>query len=1062
MRTIFRKLLFLFVLFVMPFVSSNAFAECKRIVFAYAPIASDTTNVVEIVRYYNDSANTWFVDAGCSGTGTKTVEIPLRGIFDMIPVVFNPSGSGYTYNNGIIPLGRDASGPIECSRNMPDVLTCGLGRNSNTTQIVEGYYSPLLYYNNVYGSCRIRTFSYDTGTLVAECIDDAGGCVSFDVYGTDKATPLKTFYYDSNTLLYYADSACSQFLGSFDVSANLRLNQNEPLPIAFNAGSYVLPTEYDVVYTGSTLVANSRGAGIYCNYDQATDYVNYVATTTCQFDYNVSFGGDFWVNSVLRPAAISSPGTVSVYRNTEDGYSYVKPTYPCLKASIYGIEQRAANIAVSYSPVLYLYNKNGAWYSDSSCSVPLGDDNSFDIGIDKTLGVPYLYGTDASAGLTLHTINESSTSLTGLPFMCNYRDGQTVVTCTWLVDTLLADTSYYPTDYAVLSSSIREITSRLESDGSVLVILSSTVSGECYTLSVNLGSGVVINMYYDSGNKVWHARSCTGEDITADGIEVAVSGTGNNIPVSFGTTSSDDVPQATIGNSYSNITNVYVLYDAHKDSSSFTLKPTGAITADTTLYTTYGILSSNAESLVMTYSNLMQHLKNYYQIKIMENDSMPETIFYHDGSGYYDSSYNSILTDSFSVSLNDSVTKVPVIFQYTEVESPVTKSESNWGGLPSVLYCDYDLVQSQQTMNCELLSLDDTENRAYYVYSYAALDGRKLKIVGGAYPLTAYCNPLVLASGYTERKTYYSQYYQDADEYRIRWYSDDTCTTELTQNVVNGVNYPFRLPLVQYDGVYAVPFLFNTTGSSAATIEADSSISNSGPIYCVYNSAVNSADCMFNWVSGYGPGGILGAPVSTGIYFGGRSAKVLDDKTLLISNTFSSSSNTTVIEYFIPEFCSQVSLSVIGGTEKIYYTNGAEWFGDASCTNPQGLVLPDAPEGQVILYFKQKCSLLPNVIDVSDDSITYTVSADVPCTYSSDTDVTSCSFNLSEITTDRAYCANDFAMKCNPQPSAGCELEVTNDGDGSIRVDYTNCCLAGYHDENGVFSTLPVGQTSCK
>ena len=65
MRIIFRKLLFLFILFVMPFVSSNAFAACKRIVFAYAPIASDTTNVVEIVRYYNDSANTWFVDAGC-------------------------------------------------------------------------------------------------------------------------------------------------------------------------------------------------------------------------------------------------------------------------------------------------------------------------------------------------------------------------------------------------------------------------------------------------------------------------------------------------------------------------------------------------------------------------------------------------------------------------------------------------------------------------------------------------------------------------------------------------------------------------------------------------------------------------------------------------------------------------------------------------------------------------------------------------------------------------------------------------------------------------------------
>lgn len=1112
MRIIFRKLLFLFVLFVVPFVSSNAFAACQAITFSYGADGWVTSgakhtlapeNQVNVVRYFKADATDrryWFLDRNCTLGGSENALIPLNGSFNVgVPVGFTPLRPGQAFSSteeAAENLEEGSTGAYTFSYNVEEkymsnaVVTCFFQFDAAVCSLKSGI-TPQNFIDSV------RTFEYRVvGNYLMSLKNSAGydlnlvrlsnGQLITEYVKIDSAVnPFKVSPIDGIETTYYVDRSGNVFAESNRVK---RVFSMPVISDVVRSGVVVQmksessrPTTNTVslfndsgVYEGEQIVTISNNvAYMLCSYSQEEDLSGAVAVSHCRFNTNVKTSlYNSVANKVYYPlevyypamAGALAPGTFQLaygFNGVNTVSAFVD--YPCYKASIYGIEQRAANIAVSTSPVLYLYNKNGAWYSDSSCSDPLGDDNSFDIQINKTLGVPYLYGTDASAGLTGHGVSESYAAITGLPFMCNYRDGQTVVTCTWLVDKLLADTSYYPTDYAVLSSSIREIMSRRETDGSVLVILSPNVSGACYTLSVNLGSGVVINMYYDSGNKIWRYRSCTGEDITADGIGIAVSGTGNNIPVSFSTTSSDDVPQATIGNSYNNTTNVYVLYDAHKNSSSFTLKPTGAITANTTLYTAYDFPSSNAKSLVVTYSNQKQHLKNYYQIKIMENDSMPETIFYHDGSGYYDSSYNSISTTSFSVSLNDSVAKVPVIFQYTEVESPVTKSESNWGGvLPSFLYCDYDLVKSQRTMKCSLPSLNDTENRAYYVYSYAALDGRKLKVVGGAYPLTAYCNPLVLVSGYTERKTYYSQYYQDADEYRIRWYSDDTCTTELTQNVVNGVNYPFRLPLVQYNGIYAVPFLFNTTGSSAATIEADSSISNSGPIYCVYNSAVNSADCMFNWVSGYGPGGLLGAPVSTAIYFGSRSAKVLDDKTLLISNTFSSSSNTTVIEYFIPEFCSQVALSVIGGAEKIYYTNGVEWFGDASCKNPQGLVLPDAPEGQVILYFKQKCSLLPNVIDVSDDSITYTVSADVPCTYSSDTDVTSCSFNLSEITTDRAYCANDFAMKCNPQPSAGCELEVTNDGDGSIRVDYTNCCLAGYHDENGVSSTLPVGQTSCK
>lgn len=787
MRTIFRKLLFLFVLFVMPFVSSNAFAACKRIVFAYAPIASDTTNVVEIVRYYNDSANTWFVDAGCSGTGTRTVEIPLRGVFDKIPVVFNPSASGgYIYNNSIIPLERDAAGRIECSRNMPDVLTCGLGRNYSATQIVAGYYIPQLYYNNVYAksstvSCRIRTFSYDTGTLVSECIDDAGGCVSFDVYGTDKATPLKTFYYDSNTLLYYADSVCSQFLGSFDVSANLRLDQNAPLPIAFNAGSYVLPTEYDVVYTGSTQVANSRGAGIYCNYDQATDYVNYVATTTCQFDYNVSFGGNFWVNAVLRPAAISSPGTVSVYRNTEDGYSYVKPTYPCHKVDIYYM---ISNGSISRTPVTVYNNQKGGWFSDAACETSISN-----IEIPATFGVPIVYV--ASSGFLpskvdasyFVTIIEDQTT----PIMCNYNysTNQSMAFCTPRGN-FTADTSLYPRTYVASTTTLQSFN------------VESTVD--------------------DTNNKV--DIRIFGGDGTCFAVDLLLNMDG-----------------ATAGN----ITRLY--------------RKTG--------------------------SNDL-----YYDERCSE---------------IYNRTYVTALPKKDGYTLRGFFTT-----QYAAVSESVTQLE-----IPPVL----NYVMQQATSADGITSL------------YAA------------------------------------------------WAKN-----------------------------------------------CDSSIAN--------------GSCSLQ----IGPAGQVVYTITCNDGY-----SVVDDNTANASCT---------------DACYLVELIVLGspGGQR-YYTNGTEWFGDESCTNPQGLVLPNAPDGQVILYFSNTCKADSN-IKSNSATVEYDALTDVSCTYSSDTDVTTC--NFPRITDDMYYCASDFAMKCDPQSSAGCKLDVIRSSIGTIMVDYTNCCLAGYHDENGVSSTLPVGQTSCE
>ena len=781
MRTIFRKLLFLFVLFVMPFVSSNAFAECKRIVFAYAPIASDTTNVVEIVRYYNDSTGTWFVDAGCSGTGTKTVEIPLRGVFDRIPFIFSATGDAYAVLQGVFQLGQSPSGTIECNRDVPDVLTCGVGRGSNTTQIVEGYFSPRFYFDNVYGSCRITTFSYETGSLTYKCLD-AGGCVSFDVYGIDKATPLKTFFYDSNVGLYYADSDCSQFLGSFDLTANPGLNQTSPpLPIAFNAGSNVSQiVGYNVLQTGLTQVADSRGAGIYCNYDQATDYVNSVATATCQFNYNISFRGEFQVNAVLTPAAIT-PGTVSVYRNTEDGYSYVKPTYPCHKVDIYYM---ISNGSISITPVTVYNNQKGGWFSDAACETSISN-----IEIPATFGVPIVYAASSGylpskvdASYFVTTIEDQTT-----PIMCNYNysTNQSKAFCTPRGN-FAADTSLYPRTYVASTTTLQSFN------------VESTVD--------------------DTNNKV--DIRIFGGDGTCFAVDLLLNMDG-----------------ATAGN----ITRLY--------------RKTG--------------------------SNDL-----YYDERCSE---------------IYNRTYVTALPKKDGYTLRGFFTT-----QYAAVSESVTQLE-----IPPVL----NYVMQQATSADGITSL------------YAA------------------------------------------------WAKN-----------------------------------------------CDSSIAN--------------GSCSLQ----IGPAGQVVYTITCNDGY-----SVVDDNTANASCT---------------DACYLVELIVLGspGGQR-YYTNGTEWFGDASCTNPQGLVLPNAPDGQVILYFSNTCKADSNIISNSV-TVEYDALTDVSCTYSSDTNVTSC--NFPRITDDKYYCASDFAMKCAPQSSAGCELDVTRSSVGTIRVDYTNCCLAGYHDENGVSSTLPVGQTSCE
>ena len=1044
-----KKLLFLLVLFISSFVASDVFAVCNQVIFAYAPNSADTTAVVEVVRYF-DGEN-WFESSTCPrDEAASTVEIPLQGTFaSAIPVGFSFTKSAYSNVRNMVTGSQVVNAEIVCNRNIQDKLTCRLNP-ALSVNVFPGYYSTVVWTPSLLNSQHLTSFTVDdVGMFSARYV--TASCARFDVVDQVNNT-TNTFFYGRYSELYYADSICANFLGSFDVSAT------NMLPIGFAVGATTV-----MRYSPEQETVFRRGA-IYCNYEQPVNTDGYIPTATCFFDYDQTFGGNFYLSAYLVPVGLRV-GRARFY--TDGINTVVSPILSCYKVDVYGLGLSGGVVTPVLEETIY-NNGNGAWFSDATCKTKITTFN-----LNKTNGVPVVFSASEST-LRVITVPVGTTVLSNqsTPIMCDYDLGAENAVCN-AIQNVSGDTAFYPVSYVKIPANTIEVTSVKNDDGTVNV----DIVNHCYNVTLNLTRRHTVS--YSPLSRVWYgAANCSGSDVTKNGYTYTL-GADENVPLSFvpvSDTATKETKTITDGQALTVVNNApfYTSFNAYVNRTEVTIFFVGAVDESITYRPIADVPQS--DFLVVRYDKSpnppIAVAQNFYQIKINANDVMPETIFYHDGLKYYRSDFSGGYTKLPAIYLNDNYTKVPVGFVVYNPGTITERDTSFWrDGV--TLWCDYDSNGREPgRLDCELVTKNKS-NQSFYVAEYAKVDKRALKIYGGTNALAAYCNALSVTGLFNDQKTVYSRYYvDDANAFRVRWYSDAKCTTELNENIIDGVNYPFVLSLHEYNGVSAVPFFFNTTGHVFAPIEADGSFSNPGPIYCVYNAVNNTADCMFNVIysngSGMMPGGGLVAPDQPLTYTAGRAAKIVEGKVLTIKNNIveTGTGATTVIVYNDKTFCNIVRLTTPGAVLNYdYHTDGNYWYSimDTNCERPVELVLPML-NGAVPIYFNSgDCVRDAIIYDETPESAFAYGASGVPCLYSGKNDVVNCEFDLKNMTNDiNIFCVNNFVKKCISSQTALCELNVTKvDGFNSLKVDYINCCLAGYHDESGNSSATSGGQNVC-
>ena len=312
------------------------------------------------------------------------------------------------------------------------------------------------------------------------------------------------------------------------------------------------------------------------------------------------------------------------------------------------------------------------------------------------------------------------------------------------------------------------------------------------------------------------------------------------------------------------------------------------------------------------------------------SDSIERSISYAPSTQKYYSSSNCRSGTEFKnnkilLELDASQTKIPVAFSNTSSESVSETTLSSWVPSISTFYCGYDSNNSSTQLVCNFTNPPTQDGLTFYPSAYATLDNRALTIGGTvAQRLIAYCNPLSFSG-----KTFYSKY---DDDFALHWYSDNKCTSELTGD------FPLQFNLS--DTAAAVPIVFSpgTSGGSSSTL-VDRTITNSGPIYCEYDSAVSGTalKCKYN-SSGttFLPGGELAAPNNTESYYPRLVAGFVDDKHLSVTNDIA---NATTTVTYTTNICNTINLkyqndnSLNGLESKTLYWNGETWCKQSGCTD---------------------------------------------------------------------------------------------------------------------------------
>ena len=312
------------------------------------------------------------------------------------------------------------------------------------------------------------------------------------------------------------------------------------------------------------------------------------------------------------------------------------------------------------------------------------------------------------------------------------------------------------------------------------------------------------------------------------------------------------------------------------------------------------------------------------------SDSIERSISYAPSTQKYYSSSNCRSGTEFKnnkilLELDASQTKIPVAFSNTSSESVSETTLSSWVPSISTFYCGYDSNNSSTQLVCNFTNPPTQDGLTFYPSAYATLDNRALTI-GGTVPqrLIAYCNPLSFPGN-----TFYSKY---DDTYALHWYSDNKCTSELTGD------FPLQFNLS--DTAAAVPIVFypGTSGGSSSTRE-NRTITNSGPIYCEYDSAVSGTalKCKYNSSeTTFLAGGQLAAPNTTESYYPRFVAGFVDDKHLSVTNDIA---NATTTVTYTTNICNTINLkyqnsnSPLDTESNLLYWNGETWCKQSGCTD---------------------------------------------------------------------------------------------------------------------------------
>lgn len=785
-------------------------------------------------------------------------------------------------------------------------------------------------------------------------------CYKVEVYGlksngayprlTHSDSILNTMFYKNNK--WYSDRRCINEIPS-SASFKMEMPYRTVLPIGFTS---TMPT--DIVASpmdesGYGQFTYAPGTPFKCENTSASNSVS------CHFSTDVEINGDttYYVSEYLYNPHSGFWKTYSEITDDTGGhYSYKPDSSPCNKLEFYGLK----NIGTLWEPEWVnsdktfntLYSKEMYVYTDSNCTelISAGGGDSWNI-IDKSV-MPYAYSKTKPSSVngvlatdTQQTLNASNLRIVQANYdgLANQADAF-ISEKGFMIDGIPdEDTIYYVTDY-IYADNNRRLS--VADDGSTIDYYSFVESdGGCYRLDVYglVNNGTAANPDYDTSESITTTVYTKNNTFYSDSrctnsTNLALTMPDQRVaPLAYSPSRAEHATgtlvTAASGQVPSSLKWECMIQSGKVSCNPVDLNGVGEINANTQLVVTEYVYTDDSDKEIIAAQQpgkgLVYQLNSLcfaFNINLGGTDTRrlsysPASQLYYNSS---DCSAGTEFADNLIVlTMNSSQTSVPAVFATTKPASTTTVDASSWSPPISTFRCDYNSNISKTQLQCTMGVAPTEEGTTFYPVTYARLDSRALTISGNAISqhVISYCNSLTLGT-----TTFYSMIDSSLNP---RWYSDSYCQKQLTGD------YP--LPYPATNG--AVPLAFATQVPSTLGANSDRTISNTGPIYCEYDSSssASGAKCKYNTTGNIlMPGGqfaYLSSPETYAVKF---IATPVDGKHFKITNDIAA--QTTTLTYW-SAVCNALNIYFMTAdafasyeTKTIYRTTGS-WCNDSACTD---------------------------------------------------------------------------------------------------------------------------------